>query len=63
LFVLGASDLMTPPRAAKALVDACRDAQEVVTLPRAGHSLMAEHPDGVRDALVRFAARVFGPAG
>ena len=62
LFVLGASDAMTPPRAAKALIDACPEAQ-VVTLPRAGHSLMAENPDGVRDALVHFAARVFAPAG
>ena len=58
LFVLGASDVMTPPRAAKALIDACRDAQ-VVTLPHAGHSLMAENPDGVREALARFAQRVF----
>jgi pimeloyl-ACP methyl ester carboxylesterase len=62
LFVLGAQDAMTPPRAARALIDACREAQ-VVTLPGAGHALMAEHPDGVRDALARFAARVFAPAG
>jgi pimeloyl-ACP methyl ester carboxylesterase len=62
LFVLGASDAMTPPRAAKTLIDACREAQ-VVTLPGAGHSLMAEHPDGVRDALARFAARALAPAG
>lgn len=61
LFVLGASDSMTPPRAAKSLIDACPEAQ-VVTLPHAGHALMAENPDGVRDALVRFAARVFAPA-
>ena len=58
LFVLGAADVMTPPRAAKSLIDACRDAQ-VVTLPHAGHSLMAENPDGVRDAVARFAQRVF----
>ena len=62
LFVLGAADAMTPPRAAKTLIDACRDPQ-VVTLPGAGHSLMAENPDGVRTALVRFAGRVFAPAG
>ena len=61
LFVLGASDVMTPPRAARALIDACRDA-EVVTLPHAGHALMAENPNGVREALVRFAARMF-PTG
>ena len=58
LFVLGASDVMTPPRAAKALIEACREAH-VVTLPHAGHSLMAEAPDGVRNALADFAARVF----
>jgi pimeloyl-ACP methyl ester carboxylesterase len=62
LFVLGSSDVMTPPRAAKALIDACPQAQ-VVTLPRAGHSLMAENPDGVREAIARFAARAFAPAG
>ena len=63
LFVLGAADAMTPPRAAKSLIDACRDAQ-VVTLPHAGHSLMAENPDGVREAIARFAKRVFaGAAG
>lgn len=62
LFVLGASDSMTPPRSAKTLIEACRNA-EVVTLRGAGHSLMAEDPDGVRDAIARFAARAFGPAG
>jgi pimeloyl-ACP methyl ester carboxylesterase len=60
LFVLGNSDVMTPPRAAKPLIDACRRPQ-VVTLPHAGHSLMAENPDGVRDAIARFAGRVFAP--
>ena len=58
LFVLGSSDVMTPPRAAKALVDACPQAQ-VVTLPHAGHALMAENPDGVRTAIADFARRVF----
>jgi pimeloyl-ACP methyl ester carboxylesterase len=61
LFVLGAADAMTPPRAAKALIDACRAAQ-VVTLPGAGHALMSEQPDGVRTAIAGFAARVFAPA-
>jgi pimeloyl-ACP methyl ester carboxylesterase len=59
LFVLGSADMMTPVRSAQSLIDACRD-RNVVTLPGAGHSLMSEHPDGVRDALVAFAARVFG---
>jgi pimeloyl-ACP methyl ester carboxylesterase len=58
LFVLGSSDSMTPPRAARALIDACRT-PHVVTLPHAGHSLMAEHPDGVRTALADFARRTF----
>jgi pimeloyl-ACP methyl ester carboxylesterase len=58
LFVLGAADAMTPPRAARALIDACRQA-EVVTLPRAGHALMSEHPDGVRTAIENFARRAF----
>ena len=59
LFILGLSDSMTPARAAQPLIDACRDAT-VVTLAGAGHSLMAENPDGVRDALRHFAARAFG---
>jgi len=61
LFVLGSSDSMTPPRAAKALIDACRQPQ-VVTLPHAGHALMSEDPDGVRTAVAEFARRVFAPA-
>jgi pimeloyl-ACP methyl ester carboxylesterase len=61
LFVLGSSDSMTPPRAAKALIDACRQPQ-VVTLPHAGHALMSENPDGVRTAIADFARRVFAPA-
>ena len=58
LFILAASDSMTPTRAAQPLIDACKDAT-VVTLPGTGHSLMAESPDGVREALRRFAARAF----
>lgn len=58
LFILAASDSMTPPRAAQPLIDACREAT-VVTLPGAGHSVMAENPDGVREALLPFAARAF----
>jgi pimeloyl-ACP methyl ester carboxylesterase len=63
LFVLGSSDAMTPPRAAKALIDACRSSR-VVTLPHSGHSLMAENPDGVRTAIADFARSAFAaPAG
>ena len=58
LFILSASDSMTPARAAQPLIKACKDAT-VVTLRGTGHSLMAENPDGVREALQRFASRVF----
>lgn len=58
LFVLGESDAMTPMRSAKPLIDACRNPQ-VVKLRGAGHSLMAEDPDSVRDAIARFVERVF----
>lgn len=46
--VLGRRDSMTPPRAARELGEALR--ATVTTLP-AGHSLMAEAPDGVLAAL------------
>ena len=58
LFILAESDSMTPARASKPLIDACKDAT-VLTLPGAGHALMAENPDGVRVALMNFAARAF----
>ncbi len=58
LFVVGANDQMTPPRAAQPLIEACAD-KTVVTLPNTGHAMMAENPDGVRRALESFAARVF----
>jgi pimeloyl-ACP methyl ester carboxylesterase len=58
LFILAASDSMTPARTAQPLIDACKDAT-TITLAGSGHSLMAENPDGVREALRRFAARVF----
>jgi pimeloyl-ACP methyl ester carboxylesterase len=60
LFVLGAQDAMTPSRNAKSLIDACRDST-VITLPGAGHSLMSEAPDGVRNAIHAFARRVLDP--
>lgn len=58
LFVLAAADSMTPVRTAQPLIDACRDATTLV-LRGAGHALMAENPDGVRSALMQFAARAF----
>ncbi len=57
LFVLGAADQMTPPKAAQALIDACAR-KTVVTLPSTGHALMSENPDGVRVALQKFASQV-----
>jgi pimeloyl-ACP methyl ester carboxylesterase len=57
LFVLGSADQMTPPKAARALIDACAD-KTVVTLPGTGHAVMTENPDGLRRALEQFAARV-----
>jgi len=53
LVVIGARDLMAPPRATKALVEALRGAR-VVTLPDTGHAMMAEQPDAVLDALRSF---------
>ena len=53
LFILGRRDLMTPPRAASALAQAIAGAR-TVTLPSSGHSLMAEAPDAVLDALIEF---------
>jgi pimeloyl-ACP methyl ester carboxylesterase len=57
LFILGSLDVMTAPKAAKPLVDACADAT-VVPIDGGGHSLMAERPDEVLEALKAFAARV-----
>ena len=53
LVVIGARDIMAPPRAAKGLVEALAGAR-VVTLPDTGHAMMAEQPDAVLDALRRF---------
>jgi len=53
LFVLGARDMMTPPRAAQDLVKAIAGAQ-VATASLSGHSLMAEAPDATLDALIAF---------
>jgi pimeloyl-ACP methyl ester carboxylesterase len=57
LVIVGARDIMAPPRNAKALIDALRDAR-VVTLPDTGHSLMAERPGEVLDALRSFLPRL-----
>jgi pimeloyl-ACP methyl ester carboxylesterase len=53
LFLLGRRDLMTPPRAAKALQE-CIPGAKVVEIGTSGHTLMAEAPDAVLDALITF---------
>ncbi|HXF45401.1 MAG TPA: alpha/beta hydrolase [Burkholderiaceae bacterium] len=58
LFVLGAADSMTPPRAAQPLIDAAAR-KTVIALERTGHALMAENPEGVRRALADFARSAF----
>jgi pimeloyl-ACP methyl ester carboxylesterase len=55
LFVLGARDMMTPPRAAQDLAQALADSRTVTVGP-SGHSLMAEAPDATLDALIAFLA-------
>jgi pimeloyl-ACP methyl ester carboxylesterase len=56
LFIVGKSDQMTPPKAAKTLIDAAKSSGKqvkVVTLD-AGHQMMSEAPDGVLMALKEF---------
>ncbi|GAB4397798.1 MAG: alpha/beta hydrolase [Rhodoferax sp.] len=52
LFVLGAQDQMTPPKAAQSLIAAAHDAR-VVTLP-CGHHQLTEAPEPLLRALVDF---------
>ncbi len=56
LFLLGAQDQMTPPKAAQSLIEAARSQGrpvEVVTLP-VGHHQMTEAPEGTLAALRKF---------
>ena len=53
LFILGARDMMTPPRAAQDLSRAIAGSKTVTIAP-SGHSLMAEAPDATLDALIAF---------
>jgi pimeloyl-ACP methyl ester carboxylesterase len=53
LVLMGERDLMTPPKGAQALLAALAD-KRTVTLQRSGHSMMAEQPDAVLDALRAF---------
>jgi pimeloyl-ACP methyl ester carboxylesterase len=57
LIVMGAKDVMTPPRAGRQLAEQIAGARSV-TIPNCGHSLMAEAPDAVLDALIGFFAPV-----
>jgi len=50
LVLLGARDVMAPPRAAQSLVAALQDGR-VVSLDECGHAMMSEQPDRVLDAL------------
>jgi pimeloyl-ACP methyl ester carboxylesterase len=53
LVIVGQRDLMAPPKSAAALIATLGD-KHVVTIPDCGHSLMAEAPDLVLDALREF---------
>jgi len=53
LFILGARDMMTPPRAAQDLSKAIAGSKTVTIAP-SGHSLMSEAPDATLDALIEF---------
>ena len=53
LLILGARDIMAPPKNAQALIAGLRD-KRVTSLPDCGHALMAEQPDAVLDALRAF---------
>jgi pimeloyl-ACP methyl ester carboxylesterase len=65
LFISGRRDMMTPPKAAAALVTAVRErmqsiggsAPEWVDIPDCGHAMMAERPDAVLKALRGFLSR------
>ena len=56
LFILGRRDVMTPPRAAQALLDKLSNSKvEIAEL--SGHGLMGEAPDATLDALAAFLSR------
>jgi|SRR5262245_3245365 len=55
LIIMGANDVMTPPRAGRQLAELIAGA-ETVTIADSGHTLMAEAPDAVLDALIGFFA-------
>ena len=54
-FVLGARDMMTPPRGAEELIRKIENSKSS-RIAISGHSLMAEAPDATLDALIGFLA-------
>jgi len=52
-FILGARDMMTPPRGAEELIKKIGNSKNV-RVATSGHSLMAEAPDATLDALIEF---------
>ena len=54
LIIAGSRDLMTPARNTRQLAEMLPHAT-TVTLPGAGHAMMAEQPDALLDALIGFA--------
>ncbi len=54
-FILGARDMMTPPRGAEELMKAIGHSK-AARVAISGHSLMAEAPDATLDALIAFLA-------
>ena len=58
LVVIGARDVMTPPRASEALVR-CLAAGRAVSIADCGHMPMTEAPDALLNALIAF----WAPAG
>jgi pimeloyl-ACP methyl ester carboxylesterase len=55
LFLLGRKDVMTPPKGAAPLARAIAGSR-TIQIGSSGHSLMAEAPDAVLDALIEFLA-------
>ena len=53
LFILGARDMMTPPRGAESLINGIKNSRSA-RINSSGHSLMAEAPDATLDALIEF---------
>ena len=56
LFLSGIQDKMAPAKLARQEADKNPNA-EIVLLPRCGHSIMSENPDGVREALRDFISK------